>query len=286
VAPGPTGPQFSNLPGGQIASRLRPPFFDGREEYGATANVFEQRQTPSLLGLGLLDRIPDAEILMREDPTDLDGDGVRGVARMVTIAGAQELGRFGWKAQLPRLRDFVNDALGGELGMTSPDDGRGVAMTADVDTVADPEVDTAGVDDLFFFMANLAPPPRTGSLDPQVTMGELLFEQIGCATCHVPVLNGPDGPVAAYTNLLLHDVMGGGFSGMVEPGARSGLYRTPPLWGIRNTAPYMHDGRAETLRDAIEAHAGEASGVDGARTAFRALSALDKAAVLAFLEDL
>ena len=115
-------------------------------------------------------------------------------------------------------------------------------------------------------------------------IGEGLFTTIGCAKCHVPtLLDNQNNPVDLYSNLLLHNVMEPGFRGMAEPGADVGFYRTPPLWGIVDTAPYMHDGRAETLRDAIEMHAGEALGV---RNAYLALSPMDQEAVLRFLEDL
>ena len=275
---------FEDLPGGQGLSKLRPPWTDGREEYEPDqADVFEQRQTPSILGDGRIDGIPDAVILAGEDPSDHDGDGIRGVARKRLIGGVLEVGRFGWKAQVPHLADFVRDALGGELGLTSADDGRGFALTGDADAQADPEIDDAGVADMAFFLANLAAPRRTGSLDPEVLRGELLFAQVGCAKCHVPELPGRDGPVPLFSDLLLHDVWPASFRGMSEPGAGPGVFRTPPLWGIRTTPPYLHDGRATNLRAAILAHDGEARGVRGA---FEALSADGKNALLAFLNDL
>src|SRR5262245_57469866 len=120
---GGAGP-FQDLPGGEILSKLRPPYVPGREEYPlGVADVVEQRATPSVLGDGLIEGIPDEAILKHEDPLDLDGDGIRGVARRLTIDGQTELGRFGWKAQVPTLFDFVKNALGGELGLTSVDDG-------------------------------------------------------------------------------------------------------------------------------------------------------------------
>jgi CxxC motif-containing protein (DUF1111 family) len=280
---GGSGP-YEDLPGGQGLSKLRPPRVAGREEYDLfAADVFEQRQTPSILGDGRIEAIFEAEILAREDARDRDGDGIRGVARRLTIGGATEIGRFGWKAQIPRLADFVRDALGNELGLTTPDDGRGFALLADGDGRADPEVDAAAVDDMAFFLAELAPPARVGSLAPEVLAGERLFARVGCARCHVPELDGPDGPVPLYSDLLLHDVWPQAFRGMSEPGAGPGSFRTPPLWGVRATAPYLHDGRASTLRAAILLHAGEAAGV---RAAFEALPAHDKDALIAFLEDL
>jgi CxxC motif-containing protein (DUF1111 family) len=132
-------------------------------------------------------------------------------------------------------------------------------------------------------MVNLAEPKRTNPNDPQVALGELRFEQIGCAKCHIPELQGANGPVRAYTDLLLHDIMPDDFRGMQEPGAGAGVFVTQPLWGIRHTAPYLHDGRAEDLVAAIEGHHGEAQ---GAHDAFDFLPQIDKDALIAFLKDL
>ena len=281
---GGAGP-FENLPGGQVIHKLRAPWVGGREELPPEADVFEQRQSPSLFGLGRIESIPDAAILANEDPGDADQDGVFGVARRVDVGGvAPEIGRFGWKAQIPSLADFVKDAMHVECGITTPVDGRGFALAADGDAAPDPEVTQPQVEDLAFFLRELDAPRRVGSQDPQVFLGETLFVSTGCATCHVPSL--PDGegqPVFLYSDLLLHDVWPTTFRGMEEPGAPAGVYRTPPLWGIRHTAPYMHDGRAETLSDAIEAHAGEA---ESAANRFRVLTPSDRAALLLFLADL
>jgi len=280
---GGAGP-YMDLPGGQGLSKLRPPYVFGREEYDETlADVFEQRQTPSLLGGGLIDTIPDAVITANEDPTDSDMDGIHGVARHLMINGVEEIGRFGWKAQVPHVVDFVRDAMGGELGITTPVDGRGFAMAADADTTPDPELTLAEVDDLAFFLTELGPPLRKNPTSPVVLQGEALFASTGCATCHVPELMGTGGPVPLYSNLLVHDVMDSSYRGMSEPGAGVGFFRTPPLWGIGETAPYMHDGRAETLLDAISAHHGEAQNV---RDDFLALPGADRNALLAFLRDL
>ena len=91
---------------------------------------------------------------------------------------------------------------------------------------------------------------------------------------HDRTITGPD---------LIHDVMGPGYRGMEEDGAGQGEFRTPPLWGIRTTAPYMHDGRAEDLEGAIMAHDGEAVLV---RINYTILSEADKAALHSFLFDL
>jgi len=279
---GGAGP-FINLPGGQGLSKLHPPFVELREECPPEADVFEQRQTPSTLGLGLVSEIEDFVILANEDPTDLNGDGVYGVARMVDVNGILEVGKFGWKAQLPQITDFGRDAMMGELGVTTPDDGRGLTPNHDGDGVSDPELSVEDFQDLKTFMRKLAPPERKGSTAPEVMAGELLFDQIGCAVCHIPSLPGPDGPVNLYSNLLLHDVMPDNYRGMSEPGAGVGMFRTPPLWGISDTAPYMHDGRAEDLDGAIRAHFSEG---DSARVSYEGLTPGEQAELIAFLEDL
>lgn len=282
---------FTDLPGGQAASKLRPTPINTRENYPvghpdptANADVFEQRQTPTTFGLGLIEMIPDEEILKHEDPDDLDGDGIRGVARIIMVDGKPEIGRFGWKAQIPRVSDFVRDAMGGELGITTPDDGRGFAFVSDDDDVPDPELTPLNTNAVAFFLFMLAPPPQISSNDPLVVQGKDIFKAIKCNGCHVPSLKGgPDGRVKLFSDLLLHDVQQPGFRGMSEPGAPSGMYRTPPLWGVRDTAPYMHDGRAETLHDAIVMHAGEAS---FSSAAYNALDVIEQQALVEYLKTL
>ena len=282
---GGSGP-FTNLAGGQASSKFRLPQVGGREEYPVPPShpdVFEQRQPPALFGIGLIETIQGPTITANEDTTDANGDGIFGVARRINMNGTIEIGRYGWKAQIALTRDFVHDALAEELGITTPDEGRHLGIRTDVDDVADPEVASSTIDDLDFFLQGLPAPQRGGSTDPRVAIGEALFTSVGCAKCHKPSLQGQNGPVPLYSNLLLHNVMPSGFRGMAEPGAGVGLYRTPPLWGIKDTAPYLHDGRAETLEQAIAMHSGEAVAVT---SAYVALSAQDKQSLLLFLKDL
>ena len=246
-------------------------------------DIFEQRQTPSVLGLGLIDTISDLEVLSHEDPNDIDGNGCRGVARMIDIAGVMEVGKFGWKSQVPTLSDFLRDASTGEVGLTLVDDGRGFGLLSDSDSVPDPEFPPDDFADMLFYCAHLAYPPRGGNPDPQVAVGEQLFDEIGCSICHIPSMEGTDGPVPLYSDLLLHDIHPDDFRGMGEDGAAVGFYRTPPLWGIRDTAPYLHDGRATTLEDAILAHEDEASIM---MRDYFALTAEEKEALILFLSDL
>ena len=138
-----------------------------RPEQTPDQNLFEARQTPSLLGLGLLDAVADDDILALADPDDLDGDGIRGVAHVLADG---RLGKFGWKAQIPSLREFSRDALGAELGLTVPvETAFTFGATLDDDGIADPEVDAAYIDTLTFFMASLAAAPTSTPSPPAGT---------------------------------------------------------------------------------------------------------------------
>lgn len=235
---------------------------DGERPKASRDGSLTRRQTPTTLGLGLIEQIDDATILALADPDDADGDGVRGIP---SILPDGRLGRFGWTAQVPTLEDFARDALANELGITVPD-AEGFGRIEDDDGIADPEVTSEELADLVFFMQQLPPPLPEGDED----RGAALFETIGCDACHVPSLPTRDDELARlYSDLLLHDVGGP-------------LLRTPPLWGLGHTAPYLHDGSADTVADAIAAHSGEsAASVD----AFATLSADERAALLAFLES-
>jgi len=253
-----------------------------RPEADADANFFEPRQTPSTLGLGLLERIPRETIEALADPGDEDGDGIAGRAHVLDDG---RLGRFGWKDNVPSVRDFVRDALSGELGLTVPDEpGLSFGSTNDDDETSDPEADASTIDAMTAFMTFLAPPPRRRVDTMLENRGEAIFNSVGCGSCHVPLLRTSDGiDVHAYTDLLLHDVAESSALGIEEGAAGIHDFRTPPLWGLGRTAPYLHDGRASTIEVAIAKHAGEAS---TARDEVANLSAADREALLVFLRSL
>jgi len=246
-----------------------------REEIPADAAFVEERNPPTALGLGLVETISDQTILDGQDEADGDGDGVRGVAH---ILGDGSVGRFGWKAQVPDLLAFIRDAMSNELGITVPDTGSPFGNIADEDDASDPELLQPDIDDMLFFMQLLDFAPK---LPPtaEITSGEAIFNSIGCTKCHTPRMDG----VELYSDLLLHDVLGPGFVGVTQGQATSGLYRTPPLRGVRDTGPYFHDGRSATLDAAIRRHTAEAIAI---RNLFTQLSPTDRAALLSFLRSL
>jgi CxxC motif-containing protein (DUF1111 family) len=249
----------------------------------AGAVVFEHRQTPPLFGLGLVEGIDEADIVALADPDDrAEPFGISGKA---SYTDGGRFARFGWKAQVPDLDEFARDAFSAELGLTLPyAEGRTFGRLFDDDDVPDPEIDAATLADVAGFVRTLGPPPPGPVVDPvAVSRGEQAFADLGCADCHVPTLPGADGPVALYSDLLLHDVLPDGEPGVEDAAAEVGEYRTAPLWGVGSSGPWLHDGRADTLTDAILGHAGEA---EAARERFSVLTPAEQAELTAFLESL
>ena len=210
--------------------------------------------------------MPEEAIRAHADPDDRDGDGVRGV---VSVLPDGRVGRFGWKAQLATLADFTDDAFRNELGVLPARGPHGEGG----------ELSSTDFDDVVFFMANLAPPSR-GELSPErEAQGRRGFAQLGCASCHVPEMPTRGGaPARIYSDLLLHDVAPPAARFVPQGAVRA--FRTPPLWGLRFSAPYFHDGMSETIDAAVRRHDGEAT---RSRERYEGASEAERSALLAFL---
>jgi CxxC motif-containing protein (DUF1111 family) len=199
------------------------------------------------------------------------------------------VGRFGWKADVPSIREFNRDALSNEMGLTLPFEGDFTfGFHTDTDAIADPEVFGTDLRNLNFFMLFLGPPPRSGDPnDPLVVQGQQVFASVGCTKCHTPSMPGSFDntrvDVPLYSDLLLHTILPGNSPGIEDNTAGIRDFRTAPLWGLSRSAPYFHSGEADTIDQAIELHAGEAIGVI---FAFNQLSAEDRNALMAFLRSL
>lgn len=268
----------------------------------AEANVIARRVPIPLFGAGLIEAIPDETLQALADPEDVDRDGVSGRAPLVPdlLTGEWRVGRFGWKSQRATLLDFGADAYRNEMGITNdlfPAEltfrlsARRLELcdaAPDPEDVAEPSTGRRGIDNFESFMRLLAPPAR-GPVTPRARAGRRVFDAIGCAACHVPVLvTGASRnplfdrrPVPLFSDLLLHDVGGG--DGIGQAGAGPAEIRTPPLWGLRLRRPLLHDGGAATPLEAVRRHAGEAA---LAREGFERLSAADREALAAFLDSL
>ena len=248
----------------------------------SAANVFEIRNTPHSLGGGLMDSISKETILGNADPDDTDADGISGRGHVLPDG---RIGRFGWKAQVPTVSEFLRDGMAAEVGITLPEQsGMTFGITSDNDGIADPELSLADTEDAEFFLQMLAGPPRQTPADQaQADAGEQIFNSIGCAKCHIPSLAGSLGDVPLFSDLLLHDILASGTPGIEDGAATQTEFRTAPLWGLSQTAPYFHNGAADTIDEAIRMHDGEAATIRGL---YESMDAADRAALLAFLGTL
>jgi CxxC motif-containing protein (DUF1111 family) len=266
--------------------------------------LMSPRVAPAMVGLGLLEAVPEADVLALADAGDADGDGVSGRPNQVwdVERQAMALGRFGWKANQPTLLQQTAGAFNGDLGITSrlfAVDDCTTTQAACVEAVSggEPELIDAFLEDVTFYSRTLAVPGRRGWEDAEVLAGKAVFEELGCAACHTPELRTGASDVAAmagqtirpYTDLLLHDMGEDLADGRPDFQASGSEWRTPPLWGIGLLATVnehtmlLHDGRARDLAEAILWHGGEA---EPARELFRHLPAPERAQLITFLESL
>jgi CxxC motif-containing protein (DUF1111 family) len=268
----------------------------------AEAVIIARRIPIPLFGAGLVEAIADESILALADPEDRNGDGISGRASMVRdiATGDPRVGRFGWKGQHATLLAFGADAYRNEMGITNdlfrtelgvgltPEQYRRCDPFPDPEDRVDPATRRRGIDNFESFMRFLAPAGR-GDITAQATRGQELFAGAGCASCHVPVLTTAPSrepafdrqAVALFSDLLLHDIGTG--DDIPQASAQPDEIRTPALWGLRFRRPFLHDGSAATIEEAIDRHRAEA---ERSRRLFEALPPEAKAALLAFLRSL
>ena len=274
--------------------------------------VLSPRIANPMIGMGLLQAIHPADILAKADPDDSDGDGISGKAQIVRDAktGKPTLGRFGWKAQTPTIRQQTASAFEGDIGISNPDAPRHsgdctanqkecLAIVNGVqDRLGQTEAPDPVLDLVTFYAENLAVPARRNEGAPDVLKGKELFYASGCASCHTPkFVTSRDAKdkvhafqlIWPHTDLLLHD-MGEDLADGQPVGLANGReWRTPPLWGIGLTKTvsghsfFLHDGRARNLDEAILWHGGEGQ---ASRDRFASMAKADRAALIAYLESL
>ncbi|MFE0016277.1 di-heme oxidoredictase family protein [Mesorhizobium sp. NPDC059054] len=270
------------------------------------------RVTPAMIGLGLVEQIHPADILAKADPDDRDGDGISGRPNMVrdALSGELTLGRLGWKAQTPSIRQQSADAFAGDIGISTPEKPQhwGDCTKAEKACLDMPngvqerlgpvEAPPPVMDLVTFYSQNLAVPARRDINKQSVLAGKKAFYEMGCVSCHTPkFVTRRDAPNKAqsfqliwpYSDFLLHDMGEGLADGQAVGDATGSEWRTPPLWGVGLTKRvnghtfFLHDGRARNLTEAILWHGGEGQ---KARDRFAAASAEERDALIKFLESL
>ncbi|WP_415919456.1 di-heme oxidoredictase family protein [Tateyamaria sp. SN6-1] len=301
------------LSGGEHASLRKPTYTAADLGYGPLhpEAMLSPRVAPQMIGLGLLEAIPAADILALADPEDLDGDGISGRPNIVWSAEFDQpmLGRFGLKAGSPTVREQSASAFAGDIGIsnalfpapwgecTEAQEGCRTAPHGDADERGF-EIDDEGLDLVTFYSRNLGVPARRDVDDAVVLRGKEVFYTTGCTSCHQPSFvthRLEDQPeqsfqlIWPYTDMLLHDMGPGLADNRPEARASGSEWRTPPLWGIGLTKQvsghtyFLHDGRARSLLEAILWHGGEAQ---TQRDAVVDMLPEDREALIRFLESL
>jgi CxxC motif-containing protein (DUF1111 family) len=285
-----------------------------RRKIGAATIELAQRNPVALWGAGSIDKFrrEGGDVIRRRVAEEQTERWPWITGRVPKTASGKE-GWFGWRGQIATLDDFTLSACATELGLRVPgfqEDEIPVATSQPVGRLTGRRRDLDLTEEqsraLTSFVHSL-PRPQDPTTDSQTALGQRIFDRIGCSGCHVPDLGWLRG---VYTDLLLHD-MGDDTRDaqtaipeqMIVPRATDPVsyytsffltimeidsspeqeWRTPPLWGVADSAPYFHDGRAATLKEAIELHDGEAR---RAALAFRQLDDEDRQALLAFLGSL
>jgi CxxC motif-containing protein (DUF1111 family) len=295
------GPGGSLLHSRAIAAAIQ-------ERFSTAENVQSFRSSLNTIGDGFIEAIANGTLLSIRDNQPSAQRGTAINVPVVEAGGALRVGRFGWKNQHASLESFSGDAYLNEMGITNPVDGNdglrentsAGASVAAFDDVPDPEDDGADVVAFANFMRQTRAPGR-GPITTSVNIGSGLFNQIGCAVCHVStIVTSPPGTVInggafvvpaalgnkrihPFSDFLLHNVGTG--DGIVQNGgqATANQLRTPPLWGVRSRNRLMHDGLTFTFFEAIQRHAGQAT---SSRNNFNNLSNTNKNHLINFLLSL
>ncbi|VVO23899.1 di-heme oxidoredictase family protein [Pseudomonas fluorescens] len=270
---------------------------------------FSARIAPPMIGLGLLEAIPEEALLANAAAQAKEKNGINGRPNQVWDDAQQKtvVGRFGWKAGQPNLNQQNVHAFSGDMGLTTslrPIDDCTDAQTACKQAPngngpdGEPEVSDNILRLVLFYSRNLAVPARRDVGTPEVLAGKNLFYQAGCQSCHTPkyttAANAAEPELAnqvirPYSDLLLHDMGEGLADNRSEFRASGRDWRTPPLWGIGLTqavsghTQFLHDGRARNLLEAVLWHGGEAK---AAQQQVLSFNAEQRAALLAFLNSL
>jgi CxxC motif-containing protein (DUF1111 family) len=266
---------------------------------------FSPRVAPSVFGVGLLEAVPEAQILERADPEDANKDGISGRANRVWdhLAKRVVLGRLGWKANQPDIAHQTAGAFSAELGMTTTLRPDANCTNIQIACLEAPDGGSPEISDEIFgriveYQRMLAVPARRNLDSPNVKQGAELFASAGCATCHRATLTTGDVPNAPwlskqtihpFTDLLLHDMGAELADDRADFEASGTEWRTPPLWGmglqraVNGHTRFLHDGRARDAGEAILWHGGEAQ---PARDAYRKMTKIEREALLEFLNSL
>jgi CxxC motif-containing protein (DUF1111 family) len=260
----------------------------------AANTVLMPRLPPSVHGVGLLERVPPAE-LERIGNAEAAA-GIHGRIVWLVQANARVPGRFGWQATGPTVASQTAVAFAREMGLTTPlinipDCGKADKACLEAPNGGSPEVEPALFDAVVAFESLQAVAAK--SLPDGAATGARLFVSAGCAVCHRTSFTvdvaGVSMQIHPYTDLLAHR-MGAGLADRDLAGRPvREQWRTAPLWGLN--AAYasgqpvylLHDGRARSVEEAVLWHEQEGH---AARERFTRLGATEREALVSWVRSL
>lgn len=288
--------------------QLRKPIYTiTNEQFGSLQGVLTSpRVGQQVIGLGLVDALSKEDILLNEDEFDADKDGISGKANYVWnhTTSQNELGKFGWKANQPTLRQQVADAFSGDMGLTTSifPDANCPAPQKDCFGASNggfPEVPDNSLDNVMIYTSSLSVPIRRNYEEENVLDGKQLFRGLKCTSCHSEAFttsnNYPFNPILEnvkirpFSDFLLHDMGSDLADNRPDFLATGNEWRTQPLWGIgmiqevNGHTFLLHDGRARNIEEAILWHGGEA---EKSKENYKKLTKQERQNVLAFLNSL
>ncbi len=290
---------------------LRKPELDFRNlGYGPFGEdtLFSLRVAPSIHGMGLLELIDQQDIDKLSDPEDGNNDGISGRSNLVWDVELQQTvaGRFGLKANKASLKMQVAGAFANDVGISNSlfpqqpcsQQQIGCNQVANGNDKNGVEIADHLLDLVTDFNRNLAPVLRRDFNNKEVNQGREIFYQVGCQACHQPDFKTQESDafphlanqhIWPYSDLLLHDMgpeLADGRSDFLATGSE---WRTAPLWGVglqeavNGSKALLHDGRAETIEEAILWHGGEA---ELAKSRFIQLPKQERDALIKFVNSL
>jgi len=301
---------YTEMPGkypdGTSYSLRKPTYTFTTLNYGALSaeTMISPRIAPQIIGMGLLEAISEETLKSYADPDDLDGDGISGKINYIknVVTGKNEVGRYGWKANQPTVRQQVAGAFNGDIGISSsmfPDQNCAPNQKCtDLPNGGNPELTEQILDRVSLYSETLAVPLRRDWDKPEILKGKASFMKLSCDNCHIPKIVTGDYSVhpefsnqtiRPFTDLLLHD-MGKGLADNRPDGLANGHeWKTQPLWGlglihvVNGHTFLLHDGRARNVEEAILWHGGEA---EKAKQSFMELSREERNQLIEFIESL
>lgn len=305
---------YTEMPGqypdGETYSLRKPNYRFHSLQFGEFhANMmYSPRIAPQMMGLGLLENVPEASILEYADENDSNKDNISGKANYVWNAETKkkELGRFGWKANKSTIKTQVAGAFNGDMGLTTslfPKTDLTETQRQKIGdnmppSGGDPEVLDVILEDVTTYSLTLAVPAQRDYNKQSVLKGKQIFESLDCIKCHRPKMKTGIGhriaaldnqTIRPYTDLLLHDMGDDLADNRPDFLATGNEWRTPPLWGIGliptvNKHQFLlHDGRARNVEEAILWHGGEA---ENANKQFKALTKEERELLIEFVNTL